>query len=71
VRVRHHDSVARIEVPPSDLPRMIDPVIAEKATAAALEAGFQFCSLDLLGYRTGSLNEVLPGRRLRVVRSGD
>ena len=61
LRVRcHGGTVARIEVAPADIPRL-----AARATdiAAALRAlGFTYVSLDLQGYRTGSLNEALPPR---------
>ena len=59
LRVRSHGDLARIEVPPGDIPR-----IAARATeiaAAFKELGFAYVALDLLGYRTGSMNEVLDG----------
>ncbi|TLZ84353.1 MAG: ATP-dependent sacrificial sulfur transferase LarE [Methanobacteriota archaeon] len=57
VRVRSHDGVARIEVPRADIPRIVDPEIAEKVAVALREAGFLHVTIDLLGYRTGSMNE--------------
>lgn len=68
VRVRYHETVARLELPPAELPRLVEPDMAARVTRAARAAGFQFAAADLLGYRTGSLNELLPGRRLNVVR---
>jgi pyridinium-3,5-biscarboxylic acid mononucleotide sulfurtransferase len=56
VRVRHHGTVARIEIAPDDFPRLIDPATRLRITAAVKAAGFTFVSLDLDGYRTGSLN---------------
>ncbi|MBI2896655.1 MAG: ATP-dependent sacrificial sulfur transferase LarE [Deltaproteobacteria bacterium] len=63
VRARHHGEVARIEVAPAALGRALE----SRATivAAAKRAGFAFVALDLEGYRTGSLNELLPLRTLR------
>ncbi|OQA46551.1 MAG: hypothetical protein BWY52_00703 [Chloroflexi bacterium ADurb.Bin325] len=57
VRVRHHDKVARIEVPPADFDRLLDQ--RTEIVAALREAGYQYISLDLTGLRSGSLNEVL------------
>ena len=56
-RVRHHGTVARIEVAPADIPRLaaMAPAIAAKIRAA----GYTYVALDLDGYRTGSLNAVL------------
>lgn len=67
VRVRWHESVARIEVPEDDLSRIMAPETRATLTAAAKAQGFQFATVDLAGYRTGSLNELLSGRSLRVV----
>jgi uncharacterized protein len=59
VRLRHHGQLARVEVEPSELPRALDPGMAKAIVDAIKPLGFQFVSLDLEGYRTGSLNEVL------------
>lgn len=59
VRVRHHGDLARIEVEPEDIPLLVRPDIAAAVTAELLQAGFCFVTLDLCGYRTGSMNEVL------------
>lgn len=59
VRVRWHDSVARIEVDPEAITRLAEPELRQKAARAVREAGFRYAALDLLGYRTGSLNEGL------------
>ena len=63
-RVRHHDKLARIEVPPADLARFSDAELRGRIDARLRELGFQYVALDLRGFRTGSLNEVLVGRRL-------
>jgi pyridinium-3,5-biscarboxylic acid mononucleotide sulfurtransferase len=63
-RVRHHDTVARLEVARSEMARALDPEINARLVAALKELGYQYVSLDLQGYRLGSLNEAL---RLRPV----
>jgi len=60
VRVRDHDQVARIEVPAEDLPRLLELRI--QAAAAMKQAGYAYATMDLLGFRSGSANEVLAGR---------
>lgn len=59
LRVRSHGDLARIEVPPGDIPRLA--ARAAEIAAAFKEFGFAYVTLDLLGYRTGSMNEVLHG----------
>lgn len=67
-RVRHHGDVARLEVDPSDIERALEPELRRRIIDALKEAGYRYASLDLEGYRTGSLNEVLPASIAR--RSG-
>lgn len=57
VRVRHHGKIARIEVAPDRREDVLAK--AEAITAALKEVGFSFVSMDLIGYRTGSMNAVL------------
>ncbi|MFQ5858200.1 MAG: ATP-dependent sacrificial sulfur transferase LarE [Anaerolineae bacterium] len=57
LRVRHHEDLARIEVSPDDFDRLL--AVREEAVRRLKEAGYTYVTLDLLGYRTGSLNEVL------------
>ena len=57
LRVRSHGNLARIEVPSSDIPRLA--AHASEIAAALRVLGFAYVSLDLQGYRTGSLNETL------------
>jgi uncharacterized protein len=59
VRLRHHAELARVEIDPSELPEALDPAMAKAIVAAIKPLGFRFVSLDLEGYRTGALNEVL------------
>jgi uncharacterized protein len=60
VRLRHHGPLARVEVDPEELPRALDPETSRRIVDAIKPLGFRWVSLDLEGYRTGSLNEVLP-----------
>jgi pyridinium-3,5-biscarboxylic acid mononucleotide sulfurtransferase len=59
VRVRHHDEIARIEVSEAEMPRALNRETAQKMSAALKALGFKYVTLDLEGYRTGSLNESL------------
>jgi uncharacterized protein len=59
VRVRHHGDLARIELAPEELARALHPDRIRRMSLALHEVGFRWVSLDLDGYRTGSLNEVL------------
>ncbi len=67
VRVRHHETIARIELDPDDFSRLLDPAVRAQVVATVRDAGYPFVTLDLQGYRTGSLNEAL----LRRTRGGD
>jgi uncharacterized protein len=58
-RVRHHDEVARVEVPPADLARLLDAEVRAALVRDLKTIGYRYVSVDLEGYRTGSLNEVL------------
>jgi uncharacterized protein len=57
LRVRHHDQVARVEVPLADFPKAIEE---SRAIIEAIKAtGYHYVALDLAGFRSGSMNEVL------------
>lgn len=58
-RVRYHYDIARIEVAPDEISRMLDRELREQVVAACKQAGFLYVTLDLQGYRTGSMNEAL------------
>ncbi len=60
VRVRAHEGVARIEVPVEDLPRIVSRETAQRVVQAVRDAGFVYVTIDLRGYRSGSMNEDLP-----------
>ena len=62
LRVRSHGELARIEVPPDDIPRLA--ARAAEIAAAFKGQGFAYVTLDLQGYRTGSLNETLERKGL-------
>jgi uncharacterized protein len=57
VRVRHYGSTARIEVETSDLPRFLDPEIRGRIVERFKGIGYLYVTLDMEGYRTGSMNE--------------
>jgi len=60
-RVRFHDDrTARIEVSPQEIPWLLDAPLRERIVGQMKELGFTYVTLDLQGYRTGSMNEVLP-----------
>jgi pyridinium-3,5-biscarboxylic acid mononucleotide sulfurtransferase len=69
VRVRHHDTIARIEVALDELPRLVEPETSQKVLELGKALGFQYVTLDLGGYRMGSHNELLPGRALPVLKN--
>ena len=58
VRVRHHGQVARIEVAPEEIERLV--ALRESVSGRLRSFGFRYVTVDLVGYRRGSLNEVLP-----------
>jgi pyridinium-3,5-biscarboxylic acid mononucleotide sulfurtransferase len=58
-RVRLHDKLGRVEVAPEELPRALNVEMAAAISAALKQAGFTYVTLDLEGYRQGSLNETL------------
>jgi uncharacterized protein len=60
-RVRHHGTIARIEVPDEDIPQLAKETLRLQIVSHLKKLGYTYVTLDLEGYRTGSLNEVLPG----------
>ena len=57
IRVRHHDKIARIEVERSELPRLIEDEVSSVVTEGLRKIGYTYVTVDLVGYRTGSMNE--------------
>jgi serine O-acetyltransferase len=59
VRVRHHDKIARIEVLEEDIPKFLEGEFRRQVISYFKKLGYSYVSVDLQGYRTGSMNEVL------------
>ena len=74
LRVRHHGDIARIELTAGEIGRALDPAVRDKIAVRLKKLGYLYVTLDLGGYRTGSMNEGLaPGTRRRalVMRLGN
>jgi uncharacterized protein len=65
LRVRYHEQVARLEVPEVDMPRLLEASLRAEVVAELKRLGFTYVSLDLQGFRSGSLNEVVPALKTR------
>src|SRR4051812_17735666 len=64
LRVRYHDTVARLELPVESMPRVLEPTVREAIVALGRRCGFTFVALDLAGFTSGSLNQLVKvGRR--------
>jgi len=63
-RVRHHGDIVRIEIAREELNRALDPAMAAKFTRIFKALGFQFVTLDLEGFRSGSMNSLLSAEDL-------
>jgi uncharacterized protein len=59
-RVRHHGELARVEIARDELPRALTMEMLDAITAALKQAGFQYVTLDCTGFRSGSMNAILP-----------
>lgn len=59
-RVRHHDTLVRLEIAPEEMERVLRKDMIEQLAARFRELGFKYVTLDLQGFRSGSMNEVLP-----------
>jgi uncharacterized protein len=64
-RVRHHGEIVRIEIASEELDRALDPAMAVEFTRIFKALGFKFVTLDLEGFRSGSMNSLLPPEQLR------
>jgi pyridinium-3,5-biscarboxylic acid mononucleotide sulfurtransferase len=60
LRVRHHGDIVRIEVAREELPRALTPEMAAEFSRIFKALGFKFVTLDLEGFRSGSMNSLLP-----------
>jgi pyridinium-3,5-biscarboxylic acid mononucleotide sulfurtransferase len=63
-RVRHHGELARVEIARDELPRALTMEMLDAITAALKQAGFKYVTLDCSGFRSGSMNAVLPAEVL-------
>ena len=63
-RVRHHGEIVRIEIAREELERALDPAMAAQFTTVFKALGFKFVTLDLEGFRSGSMNALLPAEEL-------
>jgi uncharacterized protein len=66
-RVRYHGELVRIEIGKDELARALDPVMAARFTELFRALGFRYVTLDLEGYRQGSMNEVLPSEQVKQI----
>ena len=64
-RVRHHGEMVRIEIAREEMDRALNPAMAAQLTAIFKQLGFQFVTLDLEGFRSGSMNALLPIEQIR------
>ncbi len=64
-RVRHHGEIVRIEIAQEELARALDPAMAAEFTRIFKTLGFKFVTLDLEGFRSGSMNALLPVEQVR------
>ena len=64
LRVRHHGEIVRIEIAREELPRALDPAMAAKFASIFKALGFKFVTLDVEGFRSGSMNTLLPAEEL-------
>ena len=64
-RVRHHENLARIEVPPERIAELTEPSMRRKIVGRFRDVGYAYVTLDLQGFRSGSLNEVIAAGKGR------
>lgn len=67
-RVRHHGEIARIEIARDELPRALTLAMSAEFTRIFKSLGFQFVTLDLEGFRSGSMNALLPASQIAISR---
>lgn len=64
-RVRVHDTLARIEITVAEMPRLLDATLKDQLIRTCKANGFTYVTLDLQGFRSGSMDECLPEQRMR------
>src|SRR6266704_5932042 len=68
-RVRHHGDIARIEIAKEEMPRAMTTEMAVEFSRIFKSLGFKFVTLDLEGFRSGSMNSLLPADRISVAQA--
>lgn len=71
IRVRHHGDIARVEVNAEERNKFFSTEMMDKVANELKNIGFKYVTLDLLGYRTGSMNEVLSEKEKNSVKALD
>ena len=64
-QIRHHGEIVRIEIAKEELERALSPLMAAQFSSIFKSLGFKFVTLDLEGFRSGSMNSLLPAEQLR------
>jgi len=70
LRVRHHGEIARIEIPANEIAKLCAGAVMNRVVATAKAAGFLYVTVDLEGYRTGSMNEALSAEQKKAEQGG-
>lgn len=68
-RVRHHDQLVRLEIAQAEMDRVMRKEVFQKLAARFRELGFKYVTLDLEGFRSGSMNEVLDSQDEKVLKA--
>ena len=66
LRVRHHGTIARIELSPNEMSRVFEEGLSDKIDSKLKSLGFTYVALDLMGYRTGSMNDTLKSEERKT-----
>ncbi len=69
VRVRHHGDLARVEIARAELPKALSLAVLDRMTSALRDVGFIYVTLDTQGYRSGSMNDILPASAIAAARA--
>jgi uncharacterized protein len=68
-RVRHHDELVRLEIAAAEMTRALHPEMVQEFARRFRQLGFKYVTLDLHGYRTGAMNEVLSNSPIQLTNS--
>ncbi|MGA2404543.1 MAG: ATP-dependent sacrificial sulfur transferase LarE [Syntrophobacteraceae bacterium] len=66
LRVRDHGTLARVEIPPEDMGRLLEHGLREAVVAACKTAGYTYVTVDLQGYRTGAMHEAVDAKNIQA-----